>query len=217
MRLFEQLLGIIAPHECAVCTCEGTLLCIDCAHNLPQAVLERPLRGVVNVWPGVMYAGHAKAVVHAVKFERAAAGAQDMARAIASRLPHDIPWIVTHIPTATVRVRQRGYDQSRLVAQRVARYIGASYVPLLARQSAVRQVGAPRALRLQQMSAAFRPMHALRIQKQHILLIDDVLTTGSTIESAAAALLIAGAAQVSAATFAAAGFTTTSKKHAKLL
>jgi ComF family protein len=211
MSLLEQIISFIAPHECLGCSAEGHLLCAACAGSLPPAILEESIPGVPQVWPGVIYDGLAKSTVHILKFERAAAAAADIAASIAAQLPRRNDWLVTHVPTAPARVRQRGYDQSRLVARLVAARIAAPYSPLLARRTAVRQVGATRARRQQQMQHAFRPLRVHTFQQKHILLIDDVLTTGSTIAAAAAVLQAAGAAQVSAAVFAAAPFNASKK------
>jgi ComF family protein len=206
MSIFEQIISFVAPHECLACGAEGYLLCGRCAAALPAAQLKQRIPGVQQVWPGVIYEGLAKSVVHALKFERAAAAAKDIADSIAIGLPRQNHWLVTHLPTAPARVRQRGYDQSRLIARLVAKRIGAPYAPLLARTTAVRQVGATRAQRKQQMRTAFRPLRGQSFSQKHILLIDDVLTTGATIEAAAVILRAAGAARVSAAVFAAAPF-----------
>ncbi|HEV7454160.1 MAG TPA: phosphoribosyltransferase family protein [Candidatus Saccharimonadales bacterium] len=216
MSIFELIISFVAPHECLACGVEGHLLCRCCAAALPVAQLEQKIPGTQQVWPGVIYEGLAKSVVHALKFERAGAAAKDIADSIAADLPRQSDWLVTHLPTAPARVRQRGYDQSRLIARLVADRIGAPYAPLLARTTAVRQVGATRAQRKQQMRTAFRPLRGQSFPQRHILLIDDVLTTGATIEAAAAVLLAAGAARVSAAVFAAAPFNT-SKNHPTLV
>jgi ComF family protein len=216
MSIVEQIISFIAPHECLGCSAEDHLLCAACAASLPPAILEESILGVPQVWPGVIYDGLAKSTVHILKFERAAAAAADIAASIAANLPHHNNWLVTHVPTASARVRQRGYDQSRLIARLVATRIAAPYAALLARKTAVRQVGADRTRRKQQMQHAFRPLRVRAFQQKHILLIDDVLTTGSTIGAAAAVLQAAGAAQVSAAVFASAPFNA-SKKHPVLL
>jgi predicted amidophosphoribosyltransferase len=203
MKLIEHLLVLLAPHECLGCACEDHLLCAACYERLPVAP-PIALTAVDHVWPGVVYGGAAKEVVHSLKFERAVAAAQDIASHMAVALPGDTDWIVTHIPTASVRVRQRGYDQSQRIARLLAGRIHAPYLPLLGRMSAVRQVGATRAERRSQMHGAFRPLHGRMLQNRHVLVVDDVLTTGSTVQAAAQTLRAAGASRVSAVVFASA-------------
>jgi predicted amidophosphoribosyltransferase len=135
MKLIEHLLVLLAPHECLGCACEDHLLCAACYERLPVAP-PIALTAVDHVWPGVVYGGAAKEVVHSLKFERAVSAAQDIASHMAVALPGDTDWIVTHIPTASVRVRQRGYDQSQRIARLLAGRIHAPYLPLLGRMSA---------------------------------------------------------------------------------
>jgi len=155
------------------------------------------------MWPAAEYVGVVKEIVHRLKFGRAQAAANDMAVVVAARVPKELPLtLITYVPTAHTRVRQRGYDQAALLAKAVARELGLPYAPLLARMGSARQVGASGMQRRRQLRGSFRPRSSRLAQNTYILLIDDVLTTGSTLESAARVLRSMGAAKVSAATFA---------------
>jgi ComF family protein len=156
------------------------------------------------VWSRAAYEGAAKDVVYRLKFARARAGADVMAGLMAGRLPAGTGWLVTYAPTAAPRVRGRGYDQAALIARSLARQMNLPYTPLLARQGQQRQVGQTGQSRRIQMARAFRPLTPKKALGKHILLIDDVITTGSTLEAAAKTLLETGAKRVSAAVFAAA-------------
>ncbi len=221
MSIIEQVLSTIAPHECSVCGREGTLICNNCVNRLAQAPSECYCCGCItdetricsscrrssdlsNVWTVAAYDGIAKEIIHKLKFERASAAADDMARLIAAVLP-PARWTVTYVPTANVRVRQRGYDQAQRIAKCLARITGCVFVPLLARQGSQRQVGKGRTARREQMLAAFYVYKKYLEKNEQILLIDDVITTGATLDSAAAALKSAGAKSISAAVFAVAG------------
>ncbi|HLZ15305.1 MAG TPA: phosphoribosyltransferase family protein [Candidatus Saccharimonadales bacterium] len=221
MIVIDRLFSIIAPFNCVGCGVEGLLLCPVCRGRLP-AIPSRCYRcnratpdfrtcascrhssPLFQVWAATSYEQQAKLLIHKLKFERAQAAAHDVAASIATLLPHDQPWIITHVPTASARVRVRGYDQAQLIAKQLARQLGCRYLPLLARTIAVRQVGQGGAARRRQMKHAFRAVHRGDIASAHILLVDDVITTGSTCEAAAQTLRDTGAAQVSAAVFAAA-------------
>ena len=73
---------------------------------------------------------------------------------------------------------------------------------LLARVGQYRQVGASSDVRHQQMKHAFRVLHPEMVRGSQIILVDDVITTGSTIEAAALALRTAGAQDVVVVAFA---------------
>jgi len=219
MNLIEGLFNIIAPHQCLGCRKDGALLCYDC-HTSLAPILPRCYRcgrlsddfrtcetcrrytSVHSLWMVTSYEGLSKEVVHQLKFERAAAGAKAIASALAARLRLDEDVIVTYVPTANRRIRQRGYDQSALIARELARLSGRSFRSCLARLGHQRQVGGSRALRIKQMQGAFRAVHPATFQNRRLLLIDDVITTGATCEVATRTLRQAGAKQVDAAVFA---------------
>lgn len=221
MKLIEQLLDTIAPFACVGCGAEGCLLCAGCSNALPGVPARcyrcnrttaayrtcaaccriSPLSAVYARTP---YEHVAKTLLHRLKFERAQAAACAIATAMAGSLQKDQEWLITHVPTAPARVRLRGYDQARLIAQEMARLLTMPYIPLLARTTTVRQVGQGRKVRQQQMAHAFHAIHPSACQGVHVLLIDDVITTGATCQAAAAVLRSAGARRVSAAVFAAA-------------
>jgi len=150
------------------------------------------------------YDNVAKALIHHLKFDRAQAAAADIAETLIPLLPKADTWVLCHIPTAPSRVRVRGYDQSQRIAQELSRRAGIPWAHLLARAHSVRQLGQNRAIRKEQISDAFRISSPQAVRGKHILLVDDVITTGATCEAAAKALHAAGAASVSAVVFAAA-------------
>lgn len=157
-----------------------------------------------GVWSPSVYDGLAKDLVGKLKFGRGQEAASIIGSEIFAILPGHCDWIITHVPTANTRVRQRGYDQAQLIARHISRTAGCPYSALLARFGSSRQLGQTRQTRRKQMKQAFAPAHQNKIQNRHILLVDDVLTTGATLEAAATVLKGAGAKRVSAAVFAAA-------------
>ena len=201
MSIIEHIVRLVAPHECLGCTTEDHLLCPACVTALPSA-FPVVLPGIDRVWAATRYEGVTKAVLYRLKFGRAQAAAQDIANCLADRLPEESNWLVTHVPTVPARVRQRGYDQAKLIARAFAARRGLAYVPLLTRLGNQRQLGADRVQRHQQMVSAFRPLKNCLIYNSPVLLIDDVLTTGATLEAAAQTLRAAGVVRIDAAVFA---------------
>lgn len=173
---------------------------------------------LASVHAATIYDAAAKDLVWRLKFGRTRSAATEIAGIIAARLPlarsivrlrHHMaqfigsrPIIITHAPTANARVRQRGYDQAQLIAEALAKHCGAAYTPLLVRRGKQKQVGADRSQRVEQLRRAYRPINRREIAGAHIILVDDVLTTGATLESAAQALLDAGARRVYGVVFA---------------
>lgn len=221
MRVLEHIIGLVAPHNCVGCGAEGSLLCAWClpdaftappsrcyrcqAQTQDSAVCAscRPQACLKHVWVATEYVGSSKELLRVLKFARARAAADIIAAALFDSIPYLAPQtILVHVPAATSRVRKRGYDQSRLIARLLSRKTGLRHLGLLTRHGQSRQVGARREKRLSQIENAFSVPRKYLVKDAHILLIDDVLTTGATLQAAAKALKTAGAKTVDAAVFA---------------
>lgn len=219
--MIEQIISIIAPHYCLGCDEIGGILCQKCSDTLPrvaprcyacQSISQsfktcRGCRkhGLVQVFCASPYTNLSKEVVRKLKFGRSPQAAKVIARIMASKIPSG-DWLVVPIPTATGRVRLRGYDQAQLIAKNLSAYMGLSYSPLLLRNGQKRQVGQTRKQRREQIADSFilQPYATFKVAGRHILLVDDVVTTGATLEAASAALKASKPASVSGAAFAAA-------------
>lgn len=221
MFLTERLAALIAPPSCLLCASEGDILCRNCRDS---ALLPAPgccylcLTHVTNgalcvacqcrtplraVYARSEYRDAAKQLMHDFKFSHRRGYAKAMATAMDVALPRFTKnTIVTHVPTATRRKRERGYDQAALLAQAVAKQLGLPYAALLERLGNTRQVGSKRTGRRTQLQGVFRSRRRYMINGSCVLLVDDILTTGGTLEAAATVLKQAGAATIDAAVFA---------------
>ena len=121
--------------------------------------------------------------------------AQDCITAIPLPLLFAEDTVLVPVPTTPGRVRQRGYDQAELLALELGKRTGLQVRQMLTRTTSVHQVGASGALRRKQLTGAFKANNSI---KQKIILIDDVLTTGTTLEEAARTLKEAGCRSIDA-------------------
>jgi ComF family protein len=115
------------------------------------------------------------------------------------------PDLLVPVPLHKNRLRKRGFNQSRLLAEEIARHCR---IPLddklLERiRPTPPQQGLPARLRLHNLRGALTATR--RLDGEYVLLVDDVMTTGTTADACARALLNAGAGQVSVAVLARAG------------
>lgn len=114
--------------------------------------------------------------------------------------------IVAPVPLHWLRLLKRRYNQSALLAERVARLAGLDYCPdlLVRARRTASQEGRDRDGRFANVAGAIRahPGRSRRIEGRHVLLVDDVMTSGATLAASAEACLAAGAGDVSVLTLA---------------
>ena len=172
------------------------LICARCAAEPPPYDYARS---------AAVYGGVMREAVHRFKFGGRRALARPLAELMVEQcgasLPDGIAAVVP-VPLAGDRERERGFNQAALLAERIARRLD---VPVrarwLARRRATRpQSDLPAAERLANVRGAFRATRA--VAGRHVLLVDDVLTTGATLAECARSLRAAGAGRIGVLTVA---------------
>jgi ComF family protein len=109
--------------------------------------------------------------------------------------------MIVPVPLHPARERERGFNQAGLLAELFARQAAVPLHPALKRVRYTRtQTAYDRAERMENLRDAFRLRKNMNVRELHVLLIDDVLTTGSTLSECARVLKKAGAVSVYAAT-----------------
>jgi ComF family protein len=195
------------PHPCCP-RCGASLMRTGAT---PAAVCGECAR-----WPAVLRTARstclmlppADRIVHQLKYGGWPALARPMAeRMLQIPLPAEVNeevQLVVPVPTSAARRRARGYNQAELLAREYARLRGLRLLCALHRQRTAETQTALQPLeRAANVAGAFRLAdHVAGIEGEHILLIDDVLTTGATAAECAKALAAAGARCVSILTFA---------------
>ena len=138
------------------------------------------------------------AVIQALKFRRLDYLGRHLARILAEELPLDGFDAVVPVPLHWHRRLTRGYNQAERIARPLAGSLGLPLLPALRRvRRTPPQTSLGKADRLANLQRAFRVRRAVRGLR--LLLVDDVATTGATLEAAASVLKRAGAAGVTAA------------------
>jgi ComF family protein len=180
--------------------------CASTAQRLPARD-----QGDEGTIAGLAYGGAVAQAIVRLKYERRPDLARPLGdllwRALEPRARGLSGVVVVPVPLHPSRLADRGYNQSALIASRVAGRLDA---PLCTRALArdrdtPQQATLDRHARLANLAGAFCVRRAGPVRARDVLLIDDVRTTGATIDACAGALLDAGARSVRSAVVAAAG------------
>jgi ComF family protein len=213
-RLTGAALDLAFPAACSGCGREGTPLCAACLPALDArlglpggtpiglpADLPAPLLQLEWCAP---FAGPVRAALHDLKYAGERRLADPLGEAVARRWARAGTGadLVVPVPVHADRERQRGYDQAALIAAVAGQRLGLPVIRALERERAtVAQFELGRDERASNVAGAFRPRRSRAVPVvagRWILLIDDVVTTGSTLAACATALMRAGAHAVSA-------------------
>jgi ComF family protein len=191
--------SMIFATQCAGCDAPGVPLCRTCRFALVARTNPDAPAGVLAAVP---YSGRARQVLLGFKYRNRRAIAAHLGGLLVNRIARSGTRVdlVTWAPTSQPRRRSRGFDQAELIARQVSRQLGVPCRRLLEREGrGDPQTGLGREHRLH--GPAFRA-HP-RVPPSHVMVIDDVVTTGATLASAAAVLREAGAVDVICAAIAA--------------
>ncbi len=222
--LLGSLLNLLFPPRCVVCRQVGTWLCPECVHRLPtlsgpvchrcgtpitngmfcRTCQEAPLRleGIRSLAP---YRGPARAAIHYLKYRHARELADPLGELMAqywrqNPLPAEV---IVPVPLHPSRLRKRGYNQAALLAWALSRRIGLpmNEDALCRVRATASQMRLKAADRRRNVEDAFC-CTTDQLSGRPVLLVDDVCTTGATLEACADALREGGVREVWALTLA---------------
>lgn len=218
--MIRSLLHLFYPHTCEACgrdlSAREEILCLRCAYalpvtgfqHMPDNPVEKAFHGRIalrRASAGYFFRQHSRlqGLIHAFKYK----GRQDIAmylgRQLGLQLRQSDWWqqvsLVLPVPLNAAKQRHRGYNQAAVLAEGIAAVLGCGSKPdVLARSPlSSTQTTRSRLERWENVSTVFLLKDATAIANKHVLLVDDVLTTGATVEACAQALMSAGNVEVS--------------------
>jgi len=227
-KWIESYSELFYPHLCVTCNrklyADEKYVCLYCRQDLPRTNFhDDPGNKVAQLFWGrveLEYAtawlffrkgSHYQRLVHYLKYK----GMKELGYEMGYQFGNEIKEsvfneidIVMPVPLHAKKEKIRGYNQSEWIARGIAEALGrpmsndnltrARFTPTQTRKN--------RFERWQNVDGIFEVISPAAINRKHILLIDDVVTTGSTLEAAACSLISSGAAKASIATLATADY-----------
>jgi ComF family protein len=204
MSILDSIFNFIMPRKCSFCgkITSGEDICSECMAQLPwRERTSVDIDYADSCWAPLWYEGNAAAAIKRFKFS----GAQQLDECLGRLMYECIAAspssgfdVVTWVPVNFVRRQKRRYDQAYLLAKTVARHMGVKCRRMLVKQHNIlpqyKMSGS--AQRKANVSGAYRLCSGTNPEGLRILLIDDIVTTGSTLNECSRLLLTAGAQSV---------------------
>ena len=211
-RTLNALLNLLLPHHCFGCQERGTVLCERCAN---ERELADPLDNLNTHAPFAYRDPVIRRMIWALKYR----GGQTIGMALGGRLydylleelagasefdGNDPNFLIIPIPLTRARTRERGFNQAVTIARGLVRrnlarrngtsnFIIAENILRRTRDTGSQTVIKARAKRLANMRHAFAVIDPVIVRGKQIIVVDDVITTGGTMNDARRALEAAGA------------------------
>ncbi len=225
LRWLQQLLDVALPNICPGCTQHrpprGQWLCLSCEARLPLTDFHRFSENRVTdrLWGRIPLEaatamllfrkdGIAQNLIHHLKYK----GRQDVGYQLGKRYgyllrqqaPYHTVDAIVPVPLHLRKLQMRGYNQAAIFGQGLATTM---HVPVIAnalQRTRFTQTQTRKSLdeRIRNVTGAFSLNQSQELQGKHLLLVDDVLTTGATLESCAQLLLSVADVRLSVATLA---------------
>jgi len=224
-RILSDFINLFYPNICLVChnaLVHGEdVICISCLYKIPRTrywnetdnAVAKIFWGRVNIENASSFFYFSKGskyrkLLHQLKYN----GRQDVGIKLGKEFGRELQRsniyknidAIIPVPLHAKRLKQRGYNQAEMIANGMSKGMGKPVITdvLLRNQYTQTQTKKNREERVKNVSEAFTIINPEKISNLHILLVDDVVTTGATLEVCANIILANASSKVSVATLA---------------
>jgi len=201
-KFYSKILDLFWPKQCLNCSKQGKYLCIDCC-----ALINLSTRYEINkdyldylLWAAPYKDKIVRACLHYLKYQYVKDLAQELADLIITyfNLLNNSPILaqksgqglaIVSVPLHKARMKERGFNQSEEIARSLSEKLGIPLIEkaLVKTKKTLSQMDLNREQRLQNVSGVFaiNPKNRNAIEGKKIILVDDVYTTGATMQECA--------------------------------
>jgi len=215
----KNLLDLVFPKRCVGCMSEGFYICPQCKEKIvliksafcpacnrltpngQYCATCRPKYSITGIIIACHYGEPIKGAIKLLKYEKAFAVSDELLELFIKRLKDHLPQgnkVVTFIPLHPSRQAERGYNQAQILAEKISKALNISCFEFLKKIKATKpQIKLKRKYRLENLKGVFELTgNPSEIKNKTILLVDDVSTTGATLNEAGKTLRVAGAKNI---------------------
>ncbi len=196
LMIISHILDMIFPPRCFVCkTFVHESFCPNC-----RSAIEFVNRFENGAFCIAAYKGNMKKAVKALKFRKKKRLGDDLGLILAANLPQTTADIIIPVPLHKSRLKERGFNQSELIAASLSKFRDIPVISnaLIRIKQTIPQFELKKHEREENVRGAFEVMNRESIYNKDIILLDDICTTGSTINECKKMLLMSGARSVTA-------------------
>lgn len=225
MNLFRSFLGLIFPDLCLCCNVSlagnEKSICTSCIYSLPKTFfhndndnpMEKIFRGRIPVESTAAFlyfhkGGRVQELMHKLKYSGKQQIGYYLGKLYGNELANSKNFsgidLIVPVPMHPAKQRKRGYNQSEVIAKGIAESLNKPInIKGLAKvEKTQTQTRKARFVRWENVETVFAVRDSSKFENKHILIVDDVLTTGATIESCCQKLLEIKGVKISVVTLA---------------
>jgi len=205
-KLYNDLLDFVYPPYCILCEAEleaeNKLVCRDCWERLGSSSTRETFISKQRILALYSYSNDVRTIIHNLKYRSKTHLAVNLGRSIGKIIKGDKrirKWdLLIPIPLHKVKQRSRGFNQSELIVDAIAEVssIEKDSTILIRHRYTRNQAALPMRERAKNVKGAFTVLNKFKIEGKKIILVDDVVTTGSTMLECIKVLKEGGAKEV---------------------
>ena len=213
IKIFDYILSLIYPPKCVFC---GTVIdksdiCEECEKTLPFTKgdsIYQKFPFVDKCISPLYYKDYVRRAVLRFKFAGCSCYSRRLGGIMSECAENNLDCgsidMISCIPLSRKRMHDRGYNQAELLAKEISKKVGVEYLPTLKkiRHNTAQSTIKDSKQRAANVIGAYRVIDAEEVKGKYILLVDDVVTTGSTVSECARILKKSGAKAVYCVTLA---------------
>ena len=213
IKVFDYILSLIYPPKCVFC---GTVIdksdiCEECEKSLPFTKgdsIYQKFPFVDKCISPLYYKDYVRRAVLRFKFAGCSCYSRRLGGIMSECAENNLDCgsidMISCIPLSRKRMHDRGYNQAELLAKEISKKVGVEYLPTLKkiRHNTAQSTIKDSKQRAANVIGAYRVIDAEEVKGKYILLVDDVVTTGSTVSECARILKKSGAKAVYCVTLA---------------